>query len=217
MGSQHTLPTGFDCLNRELPQRGWPLSTLIELTLSQTGIGEIRLLRPALAQLAVQRSIALVHPPCIPYFHCWSNWQLEAHRLLWVNAKTPIDAIWASEQILKHNACSALLLWASAIRPEALRRLQLAAQQSDALFVLLSPANAVRQASAAPLRLGLKPVLQGLEVSILKRRGPSCSHPILIPLHPARSYAQTSPPHAPLDQPAPAFFQPGPALSPMVG
>lgn len=215
MGSQNTLPTGFESLNRELPHRGWPLSTLIEFSLSQTGIGEMRLLRPALAQLATERRIALVHPPCSPYFHCWSNWQLETHRLLWINAQTPGDSAWASEQILRHNACSALLYWAPDIRPETMRRLQLAAQKSDALFILLRPDAATHRASAAPLRLSLKPAPQGIEISILKRRGPHCSHSILIPLYSTRPYAHITQPSAPLDQPAPALSQPRRAFSSM--
>ena len=216
MARQNTVSTGFDLLNEELPNQGWPLSTLIELTLSQAGIGEMRLLHPALAKLDCERSIALVHPPYTPYFHCWLNWQLGAHRLLWVNSQTPGDSLWASEQILKHNACAALLCWAAGVRPEALRRLHLVAQQSDALFVLLRPQIAAQQTSAAPLRLSLKPVLQGLEVAIIKRRGPSCSQPVVIPLYPARSGADmNTPSYASLDQSLPAVTQPGRTLSPV--
>ncbi|HEY9280042.1 MAG TPA: translesion DNA synthesis-associated protein ImuA [Eoetvoesiella sp.] len=215
MGRQNTVSTGFSPLDQELPNQGWPLSTLIELTLPQAGIGEIHLLRPALAKLAPERSIALVHPPYPPHFHCWVNWQLETHRLLWINPKTASDSLWASEQILKHNACSALLCWVPSIRPEALRRLQLAAQQSDALFVLLRPHSATRQTSAAPLRLSLRPVHQGLEVSIVKRRGPTCSHPVLIKLYPSRPYAKTHSSYVPLDQSVLALSQPRRNFSPL--
>lgn len=39
--------TGYDLLDRELPDRGWPRSALIELLVQQNGIGEMQLLQPA--------------------------------------------------------------------------------------------------------------------------------------------------------------------------
>lgn len=199
-----TISTGFAVLDQELPSQGWPLSSLIELMPSQPGIGEMLLLRPALMGLGSQRSIALVHPPYPPYFHCWVNWQLGNRRLLWIRPKTPGDTLWAAEQILKHNACSALLCWSDSMRPASLRRLHLAALQSDTLLILLRPPAAAQQASAAPLRLSLAPTSLGLEAVIIKRRGPCSSQPIPISFYPPRSISATPITHAPLDQPLPA-------------
>src|SRR5690606_21468454 len=201
--------TGFAALDGELPGQGWPLGSLIELMPSQPGIGEIFLLQPALARLDTERSIALVHPPYIPYFHCWKNWRLENHRLLCINPQTPSDTLWATEQILKHNACAAVLCWASHVRLAALRRLHLIAQQTDALFILLRPQNAAQQASAAPLRLRLKPCPQGLETLIIKRRGPCSARPVLITFPSAHARPSANPRHVPLDQPVPAHTQSG--------
>jgi protein ImuA len=50
-------PTGFATLDQELPDAGWPKSTLIELLVQQAGIGELRLLRPALQVLTGRRAI----------------------------------------------------------------------------------------------------------------------------------------------------------------
>lgn len=211
---RNTVSTGFDCLNRELPNQGWPLGTLIELALSQPGIGEIHFLCPALAQLPLERGIALVHPPCIPYFHCWLNWRLDQHRLLWINTQTERDSLWASEQILKNDACSALLCWAPGVRPAALRRLHLAARQSDILVVLLRPQAAANQTSPAPLRLNLKPAPLGLKIVVAKRQGGRCDTPVFITLYPPRpQIAQTA--YAPLDQSLPAHTQLGRAFSPL--
>ncbi|NYT61138.1 translesion DNA synthesis-associated protein ImuA [Alcaligenaceae bacterium] len=204
---QATISTGFAMLDQELPNQGWPLGSLIELMPSQPGIGEILLLRPALANLGDQRSIALVRPPYPPHFHCWINWQLGKRRLLWIRPRTPGDTLWAAEQILRHNACSALLCWSDSTRPGALRRLHLAAQQSNTLLVLLRPPAAAQQASAAPLRLSLMPTLSGLKAVIIKRRGPSSSLPIPITLYPTRSLTATAIAHATLDQPLSAHVQ----------
>src|SRR3546814_15414822 len=92
------IPTGFADLDRELPGQGWPLGSLIELLPSQPGIGEIRLLQPALASLGSERSVALVRPPYEPYFHCWVDWRLQTRRLLWINPQTTGDSLWSAQQ-----------------------------------------------------------------------------------------------------------------------
>ena len=45
------LPTGYAALDRCLPGAGWPRQGLIEILADQRGIGELRLLLPALAAL----------------------------------------------------------------------------------------------------------------------------------------------------------------------
>jgi len=203
------LSTGFSQLDDELPGRGWPLGALIEISLERPGIGEISLLRPALARLGSERSIMFIQPPCAPHFHCWTNWGLHDQRLLWVQTDSLHDTLWACDKALRHNACSALLCWAPGARAQSLRRLHLAAQQSDTLLVMLrSPAD-TRQPCAAPLRLGLRPAERGLQVSILKRRGPACEHTVPIVLHPERAYSSSAAPHVSLDQPSSALSLPG--------
>src|SRR5690606_12800080 len=147
------------------------------------------------------RSIVLVQPPHTPFFQCWAHWQLLEHPLLWVNPSHPADALWACEQILKHNTSAALLAWVHNIRPEALRRLHRVAQQSDSLFVMMRPHTALQQASAAPLRLSLAPAEYGLELAIAKRQGPACSHAIPIALYPPRLSLSQASHAASLDQP----------------
>ncbi|WP_035200321.1 translesion DNA synthesis-associated protein ImuA, partial [Achromobacter xylosoxidans] len=166
-GVARSLPTGHPTLSAELPDGGWPLGSLIELLAPQPGIGEIRLLRPALAQLETRRPIALVQPPHAPHIASWMSWRLDPRQLLWVAPEKPLDALWAAEQILKNGSCGALLCWLPHVRPESLRRLHLAAQASDLLFVALRPASAAQHATPAPLRLALAPAPGGLSVHIL--------------------------------------------------
>ncbi|HEU0231517.1 MAG TPA: translesion DNA synthesis-associated protein ImuA [Burkholderiaceae bacterium] len=201
---QDTVPTGFARLDHELPGLGWPLGSLVELVCDQPGIGEINLLRPALTRLA-QRRIALVRPPGEPCTHCCTNWRLDWRRLLWITPRSANDALWAAEQILRHDSQAILLCWVDRTPSSALRRLHLAARGGTALFFLLRPETALRQPSVAPLRLRLRPAMQGLEISIIKRQGPLCDHPVSIPLHPHAHDAD----HAPLDLPALAGTQPG--------
>src|SRR2546429_3509345 len=63
-----TLPCGFPGLDAELPGGGWPAGALTEILLAHEGIGELRLLGPALAGLS-RRGLRLVWiaPPHLPH------------------------------------------------------------------------------------------------------------------------------------------------------
>ncbi|TEA71868.1 translesion DNA synthesis-associated protein ImuA [Allopusillimonas ginsengisoli] len=201
-----TTSTGHPELDQALPGQGWPVGALIELFPSRTGIGELSLLRPCLAGLSCQRSIFLVAPPYPPHFHCWFNWGLEQHRLHWISPRSPSDTLWAVEQILRHNASAALLCWTNSLRTSTLRRLHLAARQSESLFFMMRPPSEAEHASAAPLRLLVRPSLQGVDIHILKRKGPACEQPIRLALYPTRSVRiAPAPYHAALDQSLSAY------------
>lgn len=173
----NVTPTGHAELDRELPNHGWPHGGLIELLLQQSGIGELRLLQPALHALGDQR-IALLQPPHTPHIAAWCDWGLSPQQLLWIRTKRQADALWSAEQVLRNGSCGALLLWQQTLRHESLRRLQLAAQASDTLCWLVRPLSAIDAASPAPLRIALRPRAGGVQLDILKRRGPPCALPI---------------------------------------
>jgi protein ImuA len=176
-----TVRTGFAQLDRELPGKGWPVSCLIEFLVRQAGIGEIQLLAPALRQLS-QRATFIVQPPHVPTGLAWQNLQLPIQQLYWIKTSKTADALWSAEQILKSGTCGALLLWQSHIRPESLRRLHLAAQETETAFWLMRPIGQSQDASPAPLRLALRPSLAGLSIDIVKRRGPRAERLLQIPL-----------------------------------
>ena len=173
----NVTPTGHAALDRELPNHGWPHGGLIELLLQQSGIGELHLLQAALHALGDQR-IALLQPPHTPHIAAWRAWGLSPQRLLWIRTKRQADALWSAEQVLRNGSCGALLLWQQTLRHESLRRLQLAAQASDTLCWLLRPLSASDTASPAPLRIALRPLAGGVQLEVLKRRGPPCALPI---------------------------------------
>lgn len=200
-------PSGAAALDRELPGGGWPRSALIELLPAQPGIGEMQLLRPALAAIARQQRIALLQPPYAPQVAAWLAWGLPYERLLWIKAARSADALWSAEQILRNGSCGALLLWQAQIRPEALRRLHLAAQVYDTTLWLLRPLAQAQDASPAPLRLGLRPARGGIRIELVKRRGPPRDEELFLPLAEApaaRPFARTSNHDAPVDRRAPA-------------
>lgn len=199
------IPTGFERLNAELPNGGWPKSALTELLIQQHGIGEMQLLKPSLAALSRSRRVALIQPPFAPNGLTCHNWGLRMDQLLWIKAITSADAIWAAEKIFGNGSCGAVVLWQTNVRPEALRRLHLAAQSSDTCVWLLRPMAAAQDASPAPLRLSLRPARAGIAVNIVKRRGPHSDESIYLSLvdMPSTHLPKLEPDHALLDQRVP--------------
>src|SRR2546425_12951575 len=63
-----TLPSGFAALDAALPGGGWPQGTLTEVLLEREGIGELRLMVPALARVQAQGlDVVWIAPPHRPY------------------------------------------------------------------------------------------------------------------------------------------------------
>ncbi|HEY0065603.1 MAG TPA: translesion DNA synthesis-associated protein ImuA [Telluria sp.] len=198
------VDTGHPTLSPQLLGGGWPTGTLIDLLPQQPGIGELRLLSPALAKVA-RRRIVLLQPPHPPQALALAAMGLSPSQLVWIRSSRSSDALWAAEQVLRSGTCGALLFWQSHARGETLRRLHLAAQSGDSLFFMLRPLAAAQDASPAPLRLALRPAAGGIEIGFVKRRGPQRDAPLFLPLTP--SLLQR---HATLDRAVPA---PAPARS----
>lgn len=177
-------PSGYPALDRELPNSGWPASVLIELLLSQNGIGELRLLAPSLSALTrAGKTVILLAPPHIPFAPALAELGLDLKHVLLIQTEKPMDRIWAVEQTLKSASFGALLCWLPQARPDHLRRLQLAAGNGDGLCFVFRPIASQRESSPAPLRIACRACRSGgIEVDIVKRRGPVFSQPLIIEL-----------------------------------
>src|SRR5215831_6560854 len=65
---EQTVSSGFHDLDLALPGGGWPQTALTELLRDEEGIGELRLLIPALSRLAkAGEGIVLTSPPHFPH------------------------------------------------------------------------------------------------------------------------------------------------------
>lgn len=196
-----TVASGFAELDAELPGAGWPTRALTELLLPHPGVGELRLLAPALA--AVQqggRSLLWFDPPTLPCSWTLAALGIDLRQLVVVRARTglaaprpararpqaPADLLWALEQSLGSGQAGAVLAWLPAsVQPPSLRRLQLAAQAHDGPAFLLRESAAQAQPSIAPLRLALAPAApDALALRIVKRRGPPCATALRLALAP---------------------------------
>ena len=204
-GTSRCVASGFAALDAELPGSGWPTRGLSEILSASPGLLEWRLLAPALRPLLIeqpaalvgrarkrptvrapQRPLLLINPPHTPHLPGLQASGLHAQQLVWISVATPQQQLWATEQAIKSNAAAAVLAWLPQARPEQLRRLQSHVQASDAPVFIFRPLSAATQASAAPLRvlasLGLD---WGLDVQILKRRGPTHAQVLHLPAMPA--------------------------------
>jgi len=178
-----SVPTGHAALDALLPGGGWPVGALTEILAEQEGIGELRLLMPALARLSQEgRWLAWIAPRHIPYAPALASCGIKLARVVLVRPQAPADALWATEQALRAGCCGAVLAWPSAIDERALRRLQLAAEAGAALGLLFRPARAAADASPAALRLSLAAANGKTRVRILKRRGGGAAAPVLLDL-----------------------------------
>jgi hypothetical protein len=164
--------TGFSTLNSLLPGHGWPLSSLIELLPAAEGIGEMRLVLPALKQLCIEaRDIVFVRPPHLPYPPALAKAGLPLNRIIWIDTHSDEDARWVAEQTLRQGMAGAVLVWSDCTKDIALRRLQLAAREGEALAFLYRSPNTKVASSPAAVRLALSSASNGLQIDVLKVQG----------------------------------------------
>jgi protein ImuA len=198
---QAVCASGHAMLDAQLPGGGWPVGTLTELLLPHAGLGELRLLAPALAALQrQQRCLMWLDPPSPPCAEALVALGLDVQRLVLVTSRQPIkgrareklpaaDILWALENALKSGHLGAVLAWLPARLPaDALRRLQLAAQGHGGPAFLLRDAQERQRPSAAPLRLLLAAAgADRLRVQVIKRRGPPLDQALTLALPPVLS------------------------------
>ncbi len=213
---QQILTTGYDEFNNVLHSGGWPLGISAELGLSEPGIGELRLLTPALRQLQTghQQSIIFVAPPLLPFAPALIKEQIDISQLTIVQTNTLADTLWAAEQALLAECCAAVITWTgnANLSTRELRRLQLAAEKNHTWNVLFRHSDCLKQSSASGLRIHLQTnTYSQLELNILKQPqgwgGQKCTlslHPHYenwqrLPAHLLPHHNQTQTPEIPLE------------------
>lgn len=165
--------TGWDELDAVLPGGGWRSGTLVELLLTGTGLGELRLLMPLLARMTqTSRHAALIAPPYIPFAPALIQHGVRLEHLLIVHPQRAVDTLWACEQTLRCNSFGAVLAWPAHAHDREIRRLQLAAEAGRSLGFLYRPSECAAHPSPAAVRLRLNAYEHGaLHIDVLKCRG----------------------------------------------
>ena len=178
------VPTGWTALDAALPGGGWPAAALTEVLLPADGVGELRLVWPALARLAEDGVVAVVAPPYRPHAPAWEAAGIRPDAVQVIQAEAR-DALWAAEQCLRSGACSAVLCWPLKADDRALRRLQVAAETGRTPGFAFRPMHAAANPSPAPLRIAIDAAPRRLRV--LKCRG------ALVPPAPIAFASSTTP------------------------
>ena len=210
VSAQSGLATGHTGLDAQLPGAGWPLDGMVEV-LQERGEQHVwQLLLPVLAQATRQRAgpVVLVGAPFQPFGPSLAAQGLRGDRLLCIHTDKATARLWATEQALRCADVLAVLAWLPQAKNNELRRLHMAAQQNARLLFVFRGLAARHEASPARLRL-LVDGVDGLNVHILKRRGPPLETPVVLPDRPVRLAAllesrQGRGPVAPLEAPSTA-------------
>ncbi|MGR5119333.1 translesion DNA synthesis-associated protein ImuA [Vibrio astriarenae] len=163
------LSTGFDRLDQQLGG-GYPKNGVIELS-TPLGIGELRLLQPHLALSEDSRLIALIGLPDQFCLESFTAMGIAHSQLLLVNAPEDKSQLWAAEQCLKSGACSHVLLWQESLEVHHARRLQVAAEQGDAIQFLFTQREQRSFSLPVNLSMNLAAQAHGLTITITKQKG----------------------------------------------
>src|SRR5260221_12776212 len=91
------IPCGVPGLDAELPGGGWPAGALTEILPAHEGIGELRLLGPALAGLS-QRGLRLawIAPPALPHGPALAAAGIDIANLVIVRTASSKETLWAT-------------------------------------------------------------------------------------------------------------------------
>ena len=163
------LDTGYEALNSELLNGGWPAGNLIEIC--QQGMqAEWQLFMPALQK--IQGLIVALNPPAMPFAQAFIQAGINLDRLIIVEAADKSQFIACFTELVRVSI-GAVLAWQPQDAPgyTELRKCQLAAAEGQGLCVMFRPSNAQQQSSPAVLRLYAQTVAAGLELTLFKQRG----------------------------------------------
>ncbi len=180
-----TVSTGVVAVDRLLPHRGLRGGTLVEWIADGAGSGASVLPVVALGQLQRASGGATVvvdrggrfYPPAA------SAWGVDLEQTMVIRPTSEADELWAIDQAMRCPDVAAVLAWPAKLDSFTFRRLQLAAETSGAVGLLVRPSRAQRDPTWATARLMISPLPTNtgkenelptswrLGVTVLKSRG----------------------------------------------
>lgn len=141
----------------ELTEGGFPVNALTELFIPHAGIGEVRMLLPALASLKHVTWVLPCDSEAAPYAPALADAGLDLDRQLFSIPSTPEEAFWCAEQAAASGETSAVVVWLNPLvhgkDGAALARLDMAAHSTGTTIFLIRPSSMPPQ-SATGSRLG---------------------------------------------------------------
>lgn len=170
--------TGFIELDSAL-QGGFPQQGVVDIS-TPIGIGELRLILPAIQarQVSTKRLLVCIAAPMQINGEMLLESGLALDQVLIVQPDSAEHALWSAEQCLKSGCCHSVLLWHPALEVHQVKRLQLAAEQGDALQFIFRQQHTVSLSLPVSLAMKLSAQSQGVNVHITKRKGGWPAQPI---------------------------------------
>jgi hypothetical protein len=171
------VPTGFAALDDVLGG-GLHGRALNEIYVAAAGSGALEALLPCLHRAGTgRRFLVWIHPSRTPYPPALVQQGFDLRRWLVVRPPGEDEHLWALDQTLRAGACDAAVTFAGDLSDRLLRRLQLAAEESGTLALLVRPAALATRPSPAAVRLSAEPVpardprRRRVRFRVLKSRG----------------------------------------------
>ncbi len=213
------IPTGLAGLDTALPHGGLPCGAVTEIIAADIGVGAMALamriarqtMKPAEDRDGFQdleenrRSIVLIDT--LDDFYPPGAWQrgVALDRLVVIRAGNSKDALWAADQSLRCPAVAAVIAPLGGLDTRLSRRLQLAAESSGSLGLVLTAASK-RGKSFAAVRMFIEGVMPQddpylCSITLLTVREGSPTEPLMVDLHHAKTGARPVHP-LPFDRPA---------------
>jgi protein ImuA len=168
--------TGCGELDRLLPEGGLGRGVLVEWLASSEGSGAMWLaLAAAREACRAQGPLVIIDSQGSFYPPAASLAGIEPERLIVVRVTQARDEAWALDQSLRSSGVGAVLCVTHRLAPRAARRLQLAAETSGGLGLLVRPASVRDEPCWAAARLLVEPLPgdagRRLSVEVLRTRG----------------------------------------------
>ena len=181
-----TISTGSVAVDRLLPHRGLRGGMLVEWISDGRGSGASLLPVMALRELQQAASGVIVvvdrggrfYPPAA------SAWGIDLAQTIVLRPTSEADELWAIDQAMRTADVAAVLAWPPKLDSFTFRRLQLAAESSGAVGLLVRPQRAQSEPTWATTRLMVSPLpthakseehelptTWQLQVTVLKSRG----------------------------------------------
>ena len=176
------IRTGFDALDAQLYNRGWPPGGCIEVISNQCGLDAMGVFMPMMKTLSGQGHWQVfIDPPYTPYAPLLAGEGIDLQEIMPAHTRNRDEVLWSTEQALRSNTCSAVFAWLGATdyRYAELRKIQLAAASHGTVAILFRSSEALDQASPASLKIQIDGYRQ---IKILKQRGGHQSPAIPLPM-----------------------------------
>ncbi len=172
------IATGFHQLDEKLAGHGWPSDAITEFLLPRSGIGELRLVMPALAHLSRSESRwqVWVSPPHIPYAPALVQAGVRLDRQLIIQPQSEEDRLWVLSKALESGACSLVMAWPDRMRPEQIRRLQVACRDGQCAGILFRADQYTQTHSPAELRIRLLTDIDRHDIGSRSKPRPDSTH-----------------------------------------